>query len=83
MAGSSSISGAPLEVQTARPPLFVHSSALAGPVADVESLPSMRLPPQLVGLWMLAVLAHWAYHYLGVAGVLAWHGLRAIWQALV
>ena len=42
----------------------------------------MPLPKQLVGLWMLAVLAHWAYYYLGVAGVLAWTGLKALWQAL-
>jgi hypothetical protein len=41
------------------------------------------LPPQLVAWWMLAVLAHWAFHYLVAAGVLAWHGLRALWTALL
>jgi hypothetical protein len=48
----------------------------------MESLAPMRAPQQLVGLWMLAVMAHWAYYYGGVIYYLTRYALRALLGAL-
>lgn len=45
--------------------------------------PRSPLAYKLAGLGMLLVMAHWAYYYLGVIGILAWYGLKALWRALL